>query len=254
MTVMLMDEGMDTGPILATVETAIEPEEDAGSLGARLAELGAPLLVETLARSGRRHRRAEVAGPHRRHLRAEAPARGADDRLAPARRRDREEGPRVRPGSGSGHDVPSRAAEGARRASASRVGRGAADAPAPGSVDRGGRQPAGPRMAGSGRAASRSRRPDASGCPARNGRAARGSSRSSASDEPERPAGGARGHPPCRRRGRVLEPPAPVRPRTRPAWTPAIARSRPSSPTERCDTCPSSTRRSARAPRDRSPG
>jgi methionyl-tRNA formyltransferase len=47
-TVMLMDEGMDTGPILATVETAIDPEEDAGSLGARLADLGAPLLVETL--------------------------------------------------------------------------------------------------------------------------------------------------------------------------------------------------------------
>jgi methionyl-tRNA formyltransferase len=47
-TVMLMDEGMDTGPILATLETAIEPEEDAGSLGARLAELGASLLIETL--------------------------------------------------------------------------------------------------------------------------------------------------------------------------------------------------------------
>jgi methionyl-tRNA formyltransferase len=47
-TVMLMDEGMDTGPVLATVETAIHPEEDAGSLGARLAEIGAPLLVETL--------------------------------------------------------------------------------------------------------------------------------------------------------------------------------------------------------------
>ena len=47
-TVMLMDEGMDTGPVLATVETAIEPDEDAGSLGARLAELGSPLLVETL--------------------------------------------------------------------------------------------------------------------------------------------------------------------------------------------------------------
>jgi methionyl-tRNA formyltransferase len=45
---MLMDEGMDTGPILATVDTAIDPEEDAGSLGARLAEMGAPLLVETL--------------------------------------------------------------------------------------------------------------------------------------------------------------------------------------------------------------
>ena len=47
-TVMLMDEGMDTGPILATVQTAIDPGEDAGSLGARLAETGAPLLVETL--------------------------------------------------------------------------------------------------------------------------------------------------------------------------------------------------------------
>jgi methionyl-tRNA formyltransferase len=47
-TVMLMDEGLDTGPVLATTETPIPPEEDAGSLGARLAELGAPLLVETL--------------------------------------------------------------------------------------------------------------------------------------------------------------------------------------------------------------
>jgi methionyl-tRNA formyltransferase len=47
-TVMLMDEGLDTGPILANVETAIEPEEDAGSLGARLSEMGAPLLIETL--------------------------------------------------------------------------------------------------------------------------------------------------------------------------------------------------------------
>jgi methionyl-tRNA formyltransferase len=47
-TVMLMDEGMDTGPILATEETAIEDDEDAGSLGGRLAELGGPLLVRTL--------------------------------------------------------------------------------------------------------------------------------------------------------------------------------------------------------------
>jgi methionyl-tRNA formyltransferase len=47
-TVMLMDEGMDTGRILATVETAIDPEEDAGTLGARLADLGGSLLPETL--------------------------------------------------------------------------------------------------------------------------------------------------------------------------------------------------------------
>jgi methionyl-tRNA formyltransferase len=45
---MLMDEGIDTGPMLSTVDTAIDPEEGAGTLGARLAETGAPLLVETL--------------------------------------------------------------------------------------------------------------------------------------------------------------------------------------------------------------
>ena len=49
-TVMLMDEGMDTGPILATIETAIDDDEDAGTLGARLAELGALSLVEVLRR------------------------------------------------------------------------------------------------------------------------------------------------------------------------------------------------------------
>lgn len=47
-TVMLMDEGTDTGPVLATVEIPIDPEDDTGSLGSRLAELGAPLLVDTL--------------------------------------------------------------------------------------------------------------------------------------------------------------------------------------------------------------
>ena len=47
-TVMLMDEGMDTGPILATEETRIDPDEDAGSLGQRLSELGGPLLVAAL--------------------------------------------------------------------------------------------------------------------------------------------------------------------------------------------------------------
>jgi methionyl-tRNA formyltransferase len=47
-TVMLMDEGMDTGPILATEEARIGPDEDAGSLGQRLSELGGPLLVAAL--------------------------------------------------------------------------------------------------------------------------------------------------------------------------------------------------------------
>lgn len=48
-TIMLMDEGMDTGPILAQRSVAIELEDSAGSLGERLARLGAELLLETLA-------------------------------------------------------------------------------------------------------------------------------------------------------------------------------------------------------------
>jgi methionyl-tRNA formyltransferase len=47
-TLMSMDEGLDTGPILATVETPIDPEEDAGSLGARLSAMGAEVLPDTL--------------------------------------------------------------------------------------------------------------------------------------------------------------------------------------------------------------
>lgn len=51
-TVMLMDEGLDTGPILAQRAESILPEDDAGTLGARLAATGAELLVETLPRLG----------------------------------------------------------------------------------------------------------------------------------------------------------------------------------------------------------
>jgi methionyl-tRNA formyltransferase len=49
-TIMRMDEQLDHGPILATRETAIGSREDAAALTARLAEMGAELLVETLAR------------------------------------------------------------------------------------------------------------------------------------------------------------------------------------------------------------
>jgi methionyl-tRNA formyltransferase len=48
--VMLMDEGLDTGPILATREEPIGPQDDAGGLGERLARIGGALLVETLPR------------------------------------------------------------------------------------------------------------------------------------------------------------------------------------------------------------
>jgi len=49
-TLMQMDEGMDTGPILLQKATAIGPQETAGELGRRLARTGAELLHEGLPR------------------------------------------------------------------------------------------------------------------------------------------------------------------------------------------------------------
>jgi len=46
---MQMAEGLDTGDILLMEETPIGPEETSGDLFVRLAELGAPLLLRTLA-------------------------------------------------------------------------------------------------------------------------------------------------------------------------------------------------------------
>jgi methionyl-tRNA formyltransferase len=47
-TTILMDAGLDTGPVILQRAVDIEPDDDAGSLGARLAEIGAELLVETV--------------------------------------------------------------------------------------------------------------------------------------------------------------------------------------------------------------
>lgn len=47
-TVIKLDKGMDTGPVIAAKETAIGPEENAQELTARLFEIGASLLVEVL--------------------------------------------------------------------------------------------------------------------------------------------------------------------------------------------------------------
>lgn len=47
-TIMQMDAGMDTGPILHRVVTPIAPDETGGELAVRLAELGAEALVEGL--------------------------------------------------------------------------------------------------------------------------------------------------------------------------------------------------------------
>lgn len=47
-TIMKLDAGMDTGPVLAKRETRIGPNETAGALANRLADLGADLLMEVL--------------------------------------------------------------------------------------------------------------------------------------------------------------------------------------------------------------
>ncbi|MBN1487127.1 MAG: methionyl-tRNA formyltransferase [Anaerolineae bacterium] len=47
-TIMLLDEGLDTGPIISQQEVVIMPGETAGELEDRLAEIGADLLLETL--------------------------------------------------------------------------------------------------------------------------------------------------------------------------------------------------------------
>jgi methionyl-tRNA formyltransferase len=49
-TIMQMDAGLDTGPMVATVETPIHPTDTAGSLTDRLAGLGAAAIVEALGR------------------------------------------------------------------------------------------------------------------------------------------------------------------------------------------------------------
>jgi methionyl-tRNA formyltransferase len=48
-TTMRMERGLDTGPILLSRACDIDPEETAGALTERLAALGPPLLLETLA-------------------------------------------------------------------------------------------------------------------------------------------------------------------------------------------------------------
>jgi len=47
-TTMLMDGGIDTGDILLMEETGIRPEDNAATLGTRLSEMGADLLITTI--------------------------------------------------------------------------------------------------------------------------------------------------------------------------------------------------------------
>ena len=50
--IMVLTEGMDEGPVLATTEERIRDDDTAGSLGDRLAEIGSGRLVDTLVSYG----------------------------------------------------------------------------------------------------------------------------------------------------------------------------------------------------------
>lgn len=75
-TIIQMDEGIDTGPILAHREEPILADDDAGSLEARLATKGAELLIEVL-------QEIEVSGVHPTHqnssIATAAPKLSSDD-------------------------------------------------------------------------------------------------------------------------------------------------------------------------------
>ena len=63
-TVMQMDEGLDTGPMIDVVDVAVAPRETAGTLTAKLAAAGAAAIVavlERLARDGKLHAVAQPA-------------------------------------------------------------------------------------------------------------------------------------------------------------------------------------------------
>ena len=49
-TIMQMDEGMDTGDILLPRSIAVDPDDTAGTLAAKMADLGGRLLIEALER------------------------------------------------------------------------------------------------------------------------------------------------------------------------------------------------------------
>jgi len=72
---LFMDEGIDTGDVIACRREPIRDDDDAGSLASRLADLGAPLLAESvlLAAEGRAPRAPQdrAAGSYARKLKKE---------------------------------------------------------------------------------------------------------------------------------------------------------------------------------------
>ena len=81
LTTMQIDAGLDTGPMLLKYETEIGRDETAPELTARLAEAGAPLIVETLRGLDRGEITADAAGRFAGDVRAAAEKRRRPHRL-----------------------------------------------------------------------------------------------------------------------------------------------------------------------------
>ncbi len=87
-TVIYMDEGLDTGDILLQAKLAISPTETGGSLHDRLAQLAPDALLAALEQLGQPRRPAQTAGFLARHLCAQADPRTRKNRLVRTSRND----------------------------------------------------------------------------------------------------------------------------------------------------------------------
>ena len=110
-TTFLLEEGLDTGPVLGVLTEQVRPTDTSGDLLARLAEAGAGLLVATLdgieagAPDGR------AAARRGRVARAEDHGRGRPGRLDRARAAGRPPGPCLHPRPGRLDHLPRQAGQ-----------------------------------------------------------------------------------------------------------------------------------------------
>ncbi len=124
--IMLMDEGMDTGPVLRQAQEPIRADDTTVTLTARLADIGAELLVETLPAWFR----GDVAPITQNDLPGEPsslppdPQRAGDDRLDPAGDPHRAHDPGLYAVAHGFHVLARGAIQGAERRSDTRQRRG----------------------------------------------------------------------------------------------------------------------------------
>ena len=88
-TTFVLEEGLDTGPVLGTLTETVRPDDTAGTLLDRLAHAGAGLLVATMDGLADGSLHAVPAARRRREPRAQAHHRGGAGAVGPAGARRR---------------------------------------------------------------------------------------------------------------------------------------------------------------------